>query len=337
MTAESAAGTAGRADGGPTGELRPGLHRIVAPLGERFIAMYLLVGDQGALLVDTGVRESITETFLPYIQAAGIDPALIRWAVNTHCDYDHTGGNGALRAALPHVELLAHRLDRALTEDVQRLIDERYGEFRRTDGFDDPPETTAAVRSSSDLVPLDRELEGGEVFDLGGRSVTVLHVPGHSPGHLAVHDPGNRAVVIGDATLGETVPYADGSPAFPPTYRDTDPYLTSLAAFRALEPDLVLTAHYPVYEGEDATRFLDRSAAYVAAVDDALTGLLRADPAPRTTLELVRAAGARLGPWPAAALDYAVFPATGNLERLRDRGLVAEETLDDGRRTWRWA
>ncbi len=163
-------------------ELRPGLHRIQAPLGERFVALYLFVGSESALLVDTGIRESITETFLPYLESAGIDPAIVRWAVNTHCDFDHTGGNGALKAALPHVEIMAHRLDQGLTEDVQRLIDVRYGEFRDTDGFDDPPETTAYLRSVTDLVPLDVVLAGGEEFDLGGRSVRVLHVPGHSPG-----------------------------------------------------------------------------------------------------------------------------------------------------------
>ena len=323
--------------GGLVGEIRPGLHRIVAPLGERFIAMYLLVGEDAALLVDTGVRESITETLLPYLGAAGIDPAKLRWAINTHCDYDHTGGNGALRAALPHVELLAHRLDAELTEDVQRLIDERYGEFRETDGFDDPPETTAYVRSVSDLVPLDRTLEGGEAFDLGGRTATVLHVPGHSPGHLAVHDPANRAVMIGDAVLGATVPYADGSAAFPPTYRDTAPYAASIEAVRALGPELVLTAHYPVYEGAGAAGFLDGSDGYVAEVDAVLADVLRAATEAQTTLELVRTAGARLGPWPAEALDYAVFPATGNLERLRDRGLVIESRRGDGMRTWRWA
>jgi glyoxylase-like metal-dependent hydrolase (beta-lactamase superfamily II) len=198
-------------------EIRPGLHRVQAPLGPRFVALYLLVGDDAAMLVDTGIRESITETLLPYLDAAGIPREKLRWAVNTHCDYDHTGGNGALKAAIPSVEILAHALDAELVEDVQRLIDVRYGEFRDTDGFDDPPETTAYLRGASDLVPVDRRLAGGEEFDLGGRAVRVLHVPGHSPGHVAVHDPENRALMIGDATLGTTVPFADGRAAFPPT------------------------------------------------------------------------------------------------------------------------
>lgn len=318
-------------------ELRPGLHRIEAPLGKRFVALYLLVGDDAAMLVDTGVRESITETLLPYLSAHGIDPALVKWAVNTHCDFDHTGGNGALKAAMPHVEIVAHRLDRELTENVQRLIDERYGEFRASDGFDDPPETTAYLRSVTDLVPVDRVLDGDTEFDLGGRTVTVLHAPGHSPGHLAVHDPANRALCIGDATLGTTVPFADGSPAFPPTYRDTQPYLATIERFRSLEPELVLTAHYPIYEAADAAAFLEESQDYVAVIDTVLAEVLEAETEPRTTLELVREAGARLGPWGADALDYSVFPVTGNLERMRDRGWVVEGRRDDGKRTWRWS
>jgi len=318
-------------------EIRPGLHRVQAPLGERFVALYLLVGDDAALLVDTGVRESITETLLPYLDAEGIPREQLRWAINTHCDFDHTGGNGALKAAIPSVQILAHDLDAELVENVDRLIDVRYGEFRDTDGFDDPPETTAYLRGVSDLVAVDRRLAGGEEFDLGGRSVRVLHVPGHSPGHVAVHDAANRALIIGDATLGTTVMTADGRPAFPPTYRDVEPYVQSLRVFRALDADLLLTAHYPVYEGDGVTRFLDESEAYTEHVDAVLARLLTASRTPATTLELVRTAGTDLGPWAPEALDYAVFPVTGNLERLEQRGLVESKSDEAGRRRWRWS
>ncbi|WP_162942604.1 MBL fold metallo-hydrolase [Cryobacterium soli] len=316
-------------------ELRPGLHRIEAPLGERFVALYLLVGREAALLVDTGIRESVTDVLLPYLKRTGIDRHSIRWAVNTHCDFDHTGGNGALRAAVPDVQIVAHRLDTALTEDLQLLIDERYGEFRDSDGFDDPPETTAYLRSVSDLVPVDNVVAGTEVFDLGDRVVRLLHVPGHSPGHLAVYDESNRALLIGDATLGSGVLTARGEPAFPPTYRDVDPYLASLRAFRDLDVDLLLTAHYPVYRGAAVARFLTESEDYTAHIDRVISAELAGRTTPATTLELVRAAGSALGAWSSAATDYAVFPVTGNLERMERAGLVSQDR-QDGRRRWRW-
>jgi glyoxylase-like metal-dependent hydrolase (beta-lactamase superfamily II) len=148
-----------------------------------------------------------------------------------------------------------------------------------------------------------------------------------------VHDPANRALVIGDATLGTTVPFADGRPAFPPTYRDVGPYLESIAALRALDAEILLTAHYPVFEGAAVNAFLDESTAYTELIDSVLTEQLRAASGPATTLELVRAAGERLGQWTPDALDYAVFPVTGNLERMARSGVIRSETTG-GRRRW---
>ena len=39
-------------------ELAPGIHRIEAPLGERFVAVYLLVENGDALLIDTGMDDT---------------------------------------------------------------------------------------------------------------------------------------------------------------------------------------------------------------------------------------------------------------------------------------
>ncbi len=319
-------------------ELRPGLHRIQAPLGERFIAMYLLEGPEGALLFDTGVAESVPGTLLPYLAGIGFDLARLRWVVSSHCDFDHTGGNAALLAAAPHVELLAGERDVPLAEDLDVLIDLRYGEFREADGFDDPPETTAYIREAARVAPVARALRGGEEFDLGDRVIRVLHAPGHSDGHLALWDADRSALLIADATLGETVPTADGAPAFPPTYRDTDPYLASIDAFRALDPELLLTAHYPVYEGAAVGAFLDASAAYTERLDAAITAALRESGTALTSLDLIRRIAPDVGDWSPAAADYLFFPVTGNLERLTARGHVTmADATDCGHRTWTWS
>jgi glyoxylase-like metal-dependent hydrolase (beta-lactamase superfamily II) len=314
--------------------LRPGIHRIQAPLGERFIAMYLLTGPDGALLFDTGVADSVPGTLLPYLTDIGFDLADLRWVISSHCDFDHTGGNFALAAAAPRAEFLAGRADVPMTEDIELLISGRYGEFAARDRFDDPPETTAEVRRSTGLVPVSRALDGGETFDLGDRTIEVLSVPGHSPGHLALWDAANRALLISDAVLGETVPTADGRPAFPPTYRDTFAYVDSIRRLRALDADLLLTAHYPVYEGAAVAGFLDDSLAYTERVDRVIEEVL-ASGEEHTSLDLIRRAAADLGPWPAAAADYLIFPMTGNLERLVAQGQVVEGERD-GIRTWRW-
>jgi glyoxylase-like metal-dependent hydrolase (beta-lactamase superfamily II) len=317
-------------------ELRPGLHRIEAPLGERFVAMYLFDGPSGGLLFDTGVAESVTGTLLPYLHDIGYDLDRLRWAVNSHCDWDHTGGNAALLAAAPHVELMAGDGDVPLAQDLEVLIAERYGEFHDSDGFDDPPETTAYIREVAEVAPIARALRGGEQFDLGDRVIQVLHVPGHSDGHLAIWDPSRSALAIGDATLGDTVPTATGDPAFPPTYRDTDPYLATIEVFRALDPDLLLTAHYPIYELSDVADFLDLSVAYTERLDSAIETTLRAEAGPLTTLQLIRRFASEVGSWPPDAADYLIYPVTGNLERMVERGKVSVGKLD-GLRSWTWS
>lgn len=315
-------------------QLRPGIHRIEAPLGERFIAMYLLTGPERALLFDTGVADSVPGTLLPYLESIGFDPAGIRRVISSHCDFDHTGGNAALAAVAPDAEFLAGRADVPMTEDVELLISGRYGEFAARDLFDDPPETTAEVRRSTGLVPVHRALDGGETFDLGDRTIEVLSVPGHSPGHLALWDAANRTLLISDAVLGETVPTADGRAAFPPTYRDTVAYVDSIRRLRELDAELLLTAHYPVYEGAAVAGFLDDSLAYTERVDRVIAEVLGSGEE-LTSLELIRRAASDLGPWPPSAADYLIFPMTGNLERLVQQGRVVEGERD-GVRTWRW-
>lgn len=316
-------------------QIRPGLHRIVAPLGERFIAMHLLTGPDGALLFDTGVAGSVSGTLLPYLKEIGVDSAAIRWVISSHCDFDHTGGNAALAAVAPNAQFLAGRADVPMTEDVELLISGRYGEFRDRDHFDDPPETTAEVRSSTGLVPVTRPLDGGEVFDLGaGRRIEVLAVPGHSPGHLALWDAANSTMLISDAVLGETVPTADGRAAFPPTYRDTVAYVDTIRRVRERGAQLLLTAHYPVYEDDAVNAFLDESLTYTERIDRVIETVLSGGEE-LTSLELIHRAAAELGPWNDAAAEYLIFPMTGNLERMVAAGSVAEGERD-GIRTWRW-
>lgn len=50
--------------------------------------------------------------------------------------------------------------------------------------------------------PLQRLLDEGDVIDLGDRSFTVLHLPGHSPGSIGLFDELNGTLFSGDAIHG---------------------------------------------------------------------------------------------------------------------------------------
>ena len=78
----------------------------------------------------------------------------------------------ALKAAAPHVRDSSRTPRCRLTRDVDRLIDGRYGEFRDTDGFDDPPETTALpARRRPTWSPSIGGSRAASEFDLGDREM----------------------------------------------------------------------------------------------------------------------------------------------------------------------
>ncbi|MBI2942236.1 MAG: MBL fold metallo-hydrolase [Chloroflexi bacterium] len=317
-------------------EVAPGIHRIETPLGDRVACLYLLVGDERALLVDTGIDATPRESLLPYLTAQGIRPEQIGYVLISHPDLDHLGGNASVRELIPTALFLCHDLDRWLSESIERVIQERYGEFAADHGIAESEESNAWVRANARCVSIDVGLTGGERIRLGPDwHVEVLHTPGHSRGHLSVHDPRSRSTIIADAILWNAVLTRDGAPAFPPTYRYVDTYLASLHRLQGMPIDTLLTSHYPVYRGAAVAEFLGESRVFADRVDGALRDELRGARTTRTTRELIETLSPRLGGWPAAAASALAFPLVGHLERLLQHGLVETER-HDGLIAWRW-
>ena len=281
-------------------QIAPGVHRIEAPLGERFVACYIVTGDSAAVLFDTGVAETPAASIVPYCEAAGIALDSIRWAVISHCDVDHMGGDAALKRLLPGVSLLAHAADARLIGDVEAIIEERYREFREAHGIDIDEGMMAWCREAAEAAPIDVVIDGRTELDLGGRRVQVLPTPGHSDGSVSLWDPATRVLLSADAILGESLHFADGRPAFPPTYRKPAPYLESVAAVEALAPEWLLTAHEPPMQGTEAAAFLERSRAFALNLERLASDELASSAEGLTTWQLIEVLAPRVGSWDGA-------------------------------------
>lgn len=94
----------------------------------------------------------------------GLEPKFI---FNTHCHFDHAWLNAHYQR-LWKAKLVYHKLDEPVLEGSPKAA--------RDYGF--PP----MERSPQ----ADAYCEEGEVFRLGAEELRVLHVPGHSPGHIAL-------------------------------------------------------------------------------------------------------------------------------------------------------
>ncbi len=84
---------------------------------------------------------------------------------------------------------------------------------------------------------VDRALEDGEVLELGGMQLQIVHTPGHAEGHLCFVEPRSRTVIVGDMIAGT------GSILVESNDGDMQQYLDSLERLRALGASKLLPAH----------------------------------------------------------------------------------------------
>jgi glyoxylase-like metal-dependent hydrolase (beta-lactamase superfamily II) len=283
-------------------EIAPGIHRIESDLGPRFVAQYLLTGEERTVLVDTGLADTPDEALLPALEQVRAEPDLI---VISHADLDHCGGNRRMRERYPRALFACHELDRRWIESNAAMLAENYL-WHEPYGLNVPDDQgrNEMLAGLGGDVPMDLGLSGGETVRLGaGRRLTVLHLPGHSPGHIGVWDPRHRVAIIIDAVLCDGIQDRAGTKLIPPRYYDAAAYRETIRRVRALEPELLLTAHYDPMSRAQAIEFCERSLSYV----DAVEAIVRAGHAAGEIRlrELTDRVNEELGPFPEFATEIA--------------------------------
>ena len=297
-------------------ELSPGLHRIECPIGPRYVAVYAIVGSKYTLLVDTGFDDSIRTTVVNYFKEKKLSLDAVRYVINTHSDYDHTGGNKAVRELMPNALICAGERDRPMIENLNSMFGDRYNEFEKEHGFAESKDAKDFMMTVAFETNVDIGFAGNERIDLGGRYVEILHTPGHSWGHVSILDEKSRAIIIGDAVLGNSVLLADGQPAFPPTYRFVEAYRSTIRLLKGYQASEILTSDYPRYVGQAGTDFLDLSLNYTDLIEQICLDTLKSAGKALTMMELIEIAHDRMGVWADPAYKYLAYPVLGHLEVL---------------------
>jgi glyoxylase-like metal-dependent hydrolase (beta-lactamase superfamily II) len=278
-------------------EILPGIHRIESDLGARFMCQYLLTGEDHTVLVDTGLAGTPEEVIIPYLEGIGLSLESIDEVIISHADVDHCGGNRALKERHPALWFTCGEPDRAYVENNQVMIAEIY-RWSEPYGFGPDEDSLDWIRRElGGDSPIDAGLRGGETMRLGSdRRVEILHLPGHTLGHLGIWDPKNDAAIIIDAALETGIYDREGNRLIPPRYFDAPSYQSTIRKLRTLRPQHLLTAHYPPMQGEEALAFLDRSLDFTEQLHRVVSEGLKGG---TTDLwELTRQAVAQLGPYP---------------------------------------
>jgi glyoxylase-like metal-dependent hydrolase (beta-lactamase superfamily II) len=103
-------------------------------------------------------------------------------------------------------------------------------------GFRIPPATG--------LVPL----EGDATLDVPG-SPRIIHLPGHTPGSVAIHVPAVSAVFLGDGMTTRSVLTGERGPRLAPFTLDPAGALASLARLDEVDATWVLPGHGEAWNG----------------------------------------------------------------------------------------
>jgi glyoxylase-like metal-dependent hydrolase (beta-lactamase superfamily II) len=314
-------------------EIIPGIHRLEPYIGKKLVAHHLITGTR-SLLVDAGTPALAREALIPWLTDVLGDAARLDMILITHADVDHYGGLAALREACPRAVILAPAQDRRWIEDPDVIFAERYDAYHADHGLTYSAALTQTLHEwHGPPVPVDIGLVGGEDLRCSAQiTLRVLHVPGHTPGHLMLWEPRTRVAIIGDALNGATQIDRDGAWTAPPPYTDRDLYLTSIQTLESLDPDILLTGHYPVLRGPEIAAFIAASRDFVLRTDAALDRLFREADRPLTLAQLIAQTDPLLGPFGfsldlafALAAHLAWLERTQRVRRLSHQGVVAWE------------
>ncbi len=158
------------------------IHPRVTQIIDRDVYMFLIEGDEKTVLVDTGYGTGDLKEYVSRLTDR--IPAVLL----THNHIDHAGGIGWFE------DVYLNEKDRE--GNFGNLPPEkRFERLSGRKGFDGIPLSAYAPQFAGELKPL-RE---GDCFDLGGLTVRVIEVPGHSFGSVMFLLAEERIIIYGDA------------------------------------------------------------------------------------------------------------------------------------------
>ncbi|ELY89140.1 beta-lactamase [Natrialba hulunbeirensis JCM 10989] len=230
--------------------------------------------DSDALaLVDTGIATpDIRADFADGLAERGYDFSDVDDIVLTHFHVDHAGLAGEIQAE-SGATVYVHEADAPMVEqesDALTDLDERRRAYLDEWGVpeDSQAELLSFLDASSEIEgePADvTTIEDGDVLEVGGRTLEVVHTPGHAAGlccyeirdgpetaHADAVDDGAEAFV-GDAILPVYTPNVGGADVR--VERPLQQYLTALRRLADRDYDRVWPGHRdPIEEPTDRTR-----------------------------------------------------------------------------------
>jgi len=220
-----------------TKKIQPWLYTIYDPLG---VYCYLIVGKSRALLYDTGHGVAPLDEAVSKICDLPYDVVL------SHGHWDHTGG------AYQFGEVWLHPGDNELclrhfTETARCLIADMYKEQIGKDiVFDFDRKEYIHCNNDVRLLPLEHD----QIFDLGGVTVEIVPMEGHTAGSVGVLIREHKLLLTGDAANSHCWMFLEDC-------LHMSAYITMLKRLKNLDFDTFLMSHSEItYPKSDIEKYI---------------------------------------------------------------------------------
>jgi hydroxyacylglutathione hydrolase len=118
----------------------------------------------------------------------------------THAHLDHIGGVAGLKKRKPDAQIMIHPADELIYDQLPNqpawigIPRAQWADLEMD--FEQPPKA-------------DGHWADGQTYTVGELIFTVIHCPGHTPGHVVLFEPNERKVFVGDCLFAGSVGRTD--------------------------------------------------------------------------------------------------------------------------------
>lgn len=221
---------------------------------DRLTNAFLLRGDRGSVLVDTGNPGS-AERILRRLAKQGVSPADVRLILITHGHVDHFGSAARLRE-LTGAPVAIHALDADAARRGAHLPESLHPtSWLLAFLMHLPIVSEFVVSSRAPAFEPDVAFEEGFRLEPYGVAGRVFSTPGHAPGSVSVLTDGGEAIV-GDMVMGKLMGLIH-APGPPVIAWDLERNWESVRRLLDLSPRVVYVGHGGPFKGDDVANLLD--------------------------------------------------------------------------------
>jgi glyoxylase-like metal-dependent hydrolase (beta-lactamase superfamily II) len=215
--------------------------------------VYVIEGDEGNILIDSGwdSPESLW-ALREGLKVERLKLQDIKTVVITHIHPDHYGLASRIKqlcGATVAMSRIAAGLINSRYKDFTELIKEIEEELI----YNGAPQSELLDLKNASLwmnefvvaEPPDIILDDGDNLSNGSFEIEMVETPGHSPGHICLHEPKKKLLFSGDHVLYDTHPHV----GFNPQSGDNPlgDYISSLQKFKDFKVSFILPGHGPVF------------------------------------------------------------------------------------------